>query len=141
MWDELGAVTYSSPASIRQRFLGNFLELPKGIAALRACQASGLKVVLATNHYSPWVPLWRERFDWFSLISEVVCSSDVRARKPESAFYSAALSACGPSQSRPYFVDDLVENVDAASMAGFEGLLGDGTGAWAQVVVGRGYAQ
>lgn len=139
LWEALGAVSGCEPSDARRQFLSNFREIPNGVDALRVCHLAGFRVVLATNHYGPWISIWQERFDWFGLIDSVVCSSDVGARKPDPAFYAATLRACQPVISPIYFVDDIGANVDAATRGGFVGLLGDSTGAWSREVVRDGH--
>jgi FMN phosphatase YigB (HAD superfamily) len=138
VWESLASASGSSASSVRRRFLGGFKELPGGIQALRDCKAAGFRVVLATNHYEPWIPMWRSTFDWFPLIDHVVCSSEIGERKPNSRFYEEALAACDAAGYAVRFVDDIPENVEAASAFGFVGLLGDGSGDWITEVMSNG---
>ena len=131
VWRTLASTAGSRADLVRAAFLDNFVELSHGIDALRACADAGLTPVLATNHYAPWLPIWRERFDWFNLFATVICSSSIGVRKPDRSFFLATLDVCaGTDIGDIPFVDDIPENVAAASAAGFHGVLGDATGTW-----------
>jgi len=65
--------------------------------------------------------LWRE-YPIFRHFDDFVLSYKVHAMKPAPAFYEAALqmARCAPSEC--VFIDDLLENVEAARKAGFDGI-------------------
>lgn len=138
VWQTLADAAETDSDHVRDRFLGSFLEIRSGIQALYRAKVHGFRVVLATNHYHPWIPMWRDRFDWFSQFDAVVCSSEIGVRKPDLKFYDHVLQACGETDAPVYFVDDIEDNVAAASLAGFKGLLGDGTGSWLGDVLSNG---
>ena len=134
-WSELAKSVGGSPARFRDLFLSRFFEIPGGVAALRRCHDAGLRTVLATNHYSPWLQIWQERFDWFAYLDPIVCSSELGSRKPEAAFYKTVREACQELGQRVVFVDDVRVNVDAANASGLDGVLGDASGDWWKIVV------
>jgi HAD superfamily hydrolase (TIGR01509 family) len=61
-------------------------------------------------------PFLRERFRVHAL------SFELRAMKPEPAIYQQALELAGVSAAETFFVDDRLENVDAAARLGIDAL-------------------
>lgn len=65
----------------------------------------------------------RALYDFLDLFEDVVVSGQVRMRKPEAVIYRFALERFGLAADEAVFVDDLVENVEAANALGLTGIL------------------
>jgi glucose-1-phosphatase len=61
-------------------------------------------------------PIFRHFFGY-------ILSYQVRAMKPDPAFYAAALRMAGCLPHECVFIDDLPENVEGAKLAGFDGIV------------------
>jgi HAD superfamily hydrolase (TIGR01509 family) len=116
-------------ADVRRIFLEQYTEVPHGIRILRAAKAASWRIVLATNNVSSWLDAWSSRFEWYGLFDAICCSSDIGARKPESAYYER-LKAMLPGDET-YFVDDKAENLAAAEAQGFRTILARDLDHWA----------
>ncbi|WP_150116464.1 hypothetical protein [Williamsia herbipolensis] len=128
VWNRLSKIADLRPDVVRAAFLSGFSELPAGVAGVRACLARNIGVVLATNHYAPWLEIWEGEFDWFGELSGYYCSSEMRSRKPDVAYFEE-LKKPFPDSSI-IFVDDDPKNVEAAIGAGIISIRGDSTGRW-----------
>ena len=60
------------------------------------------------------------------LFDHRVLSCEIGWAKPEPQFFQTAREALRLGRERPFYVDDLRENVDAAAQAGFDAVLFDG---------------
>jgi len=116
---------HATPAAVRSVLLDEFRPIPYGIDYLRRTSAGGGRVALATNHLHEWLAVWRDRFEWFSLLDPVVCSSSIGARKPDMPFFDKLVAEVGGERGFG-FVDDDRSNVDAAAAAGLRGVLARG---------------
>jgi 2-haloacid dehalogenase len=92
-------------------------------AVLRDLHARGDRLIVLSNMPSEvWVPL-TELFDWFSLFDGAVVSGDEKIVKPDPAIYRSLVERFGVDPAQSTFVDDRVENVDAARAMGFDAVL------------------
>lgn len=124
VFQQLARVSGLSETRVAELLLGEFREMPEGVAFVREAVERGVRLVLATNHLAEWLPVWADRFEWFSLIDDVVCSSGIGERKPDLPFYEAVRSRATGSSPIP-FVDDDPLNVAAANDAGMVGILAE----------------
>lgn len=126
LWERLAAFAPSPVATnaIREAFLGEFRPIVYGIEFLRDAHDAGATVVLATNHVASWIHRWQEQFDWFQMVGPIFCSSTMGCRKPQADFYRDVRVGVGSEEC--YFIDDNPENVEAATTAGFNGILAEG---------------
>ncbi|GAB86829.1 HAD hydrolase-like protein [Gordonia rubripertincta] len=134
VWGELSNLTKNSATFIRNSFLSGFQEIEHGVNALRYFADSGAKTVLATNHYAPWLDIWRAKFEWFSLLDEVACSSEMHCRKPEAEYFRLLIDMAGATAESMIFVDDDSENVRAAEVANIRAIYADPSGLWTQTL-------
>jgi len=80
------------------------------------------KVMVMTNT-NPWhLAYLRERFSWLSEFDGLVASCEVRLLKPEPEIYSLALAQAKVSPEDAIYVDDLIQNVQAAKSLGIDAL-------------------
>ena len=76
------------------------------------------RTALLTNNVAE--ATWRESFP-FTSFDVVVDSSDVRLRKPDPRIYAELLHRSDTTAQQLIFIDDLPENVDAATDLGING--------------------
>jgi putative hydrolase of the HAD superfamily len=77
--------------------------------------------VLHSDHYRRQFAATLDHFD------QLVFSHDVGAMKPAAEFYRACVEAAGVPAASCVFVDDLIENIEAARQAGLSGHVYTGT--------------
>ncbi|MBW3019725.1 HAD-IA family hydrolase, partial [Candidatus Woesearchaeota archaeon] len=65
----------------------------------------------------------RERHDYFSLFDDVFYSHHLGMRKPELRIYEHVLKKHSLNPKDCYFIDDKIENVEAAKSLGINGIL------------------
>ena len=74
---------------------------------IRRIKAAGYPLVLASNTNALHYDWFRPRFPVLDLFDELILSHEVRARKPDSAFYARCTESCGLPASSLVYVDDL----------------------------------
>ncbi len=107
--DELLGFAMSDIFTPNQPLINKLLELKKG----------GVKIVLVSNTSSVHFAFAKKNYPWLVEFDASVLSYDVRAMKPEPAFYSAALGVAGEQAGSCLFIDDLPVNIAGASEFGF----------------------
>ncbi|MEH0841570.1 HAD family hydrolase [Micromonospora sp. CPCC 205711] len=99
-------------------FFGEYWErlvpLPGAADLLRACAASGLRVVLATSAAEHEITALRAALDADDVIDTVTSSADAEESKPAPDILVAALEQSGLDARRVVFVGDAVWDVAAA---------------------------
>jgi 2-haloacid dehalogenase len=90
---------------------------------VRDLHAVGTRLLLLSNMPSEtWEPL-TAMFDWFELFEGAVVSGDELVVKPDPAIYRVLVDRFGVDPARTTFVDDRIENVEAAQALGFDAVL------------------
>lgn len=99
-------------------------KIPEVWDAVRAIKSSGETRVVALSNMSRevWRTL-RSRFDISSLFDSEVLSFELGVLKPEPQIYRTAVGRAGVPPRDCLFVDDLVENVEAAEALGIRTFL------------------
>lgn len=82
----------------------------------------GVRVGLLSNNY-PVVCDHLRRDPRFARFDALVFSNEIRQKKPHPDAFTALAEAMGVPAAQIAFVDDVEENIAAAQMAGFRGLL------------------
>ncbi|MBQ0972849.1 HAD family phosphatase [Streptomyces sp. RK31] len=96
---------------------------PAVLDLLRAAHASGLPLVLLSNAPKPLANTLDDAEWCATLFSRTVYSARIGVNKPHRRAYEAALEAAGwPQPAKTLFVDDRLENVQAAEQLGLRGL-------------------
>jgi putative hydrolase of the HAD superfamily len=94
-------------------------------AVLYACdkiRASGVRVFLATNQEHHRASYLVDRLRLGRHVDGMIYSAKVRARKPDLAFFQAAMAQTGFGPENLVLVDDTITNLDAARKAGWAAL-------------------
>src|SRR4030095_2990743 len=77
-----------------------------------------LVTVLLTNNVAEFGNLWRPMIPVDELFAAVIDSSGVGCRNPDPRIFQLALDAAGSRPEETIFVDDAIENVNAAERLG-----------------------
>ena len=94
-------------------------------ALLAELAATDLPLVLVSNTSGPHIEFVRREYDILTHFDRLVLSYEVRASKPDAAFYEHAVAAagCGAAgcgAAGCFFTDDMPENVEAAAAFGMD---------------------
>jgi epoxide hydrolase-like predicted phosphatase len=87
---------------------------------IRDLKGRGLRLGLLTNNVKEFGEHWRTMFPLEELFEEVVDSSHVGMRKPERGIYELTCSRMGIEPGEAVFIDDNLDNVEAARAYGME---------------------
>ena len=87
---------------------------------IRELKGRGLRLGLLTNNVKEFGDHWRTMFPLEELFEEVVDSSHVGMRKPEREIYALTCSRMGVEPGEAVFIDDNLDNVEAARAYGME---------------------
>jgi putative hydrolase of the HAD superfamily len=103
----------------------NSIFLPETLvpeAVIRDLQ-SRYRLIIVSNTNQLHFEMLRNTYVIFEYFYGYILSYQVRAMKPDPAFYAAALDMAGCLPHECIFIDDLPENVDGAKVAGFDGIV------------------
>jgi len=87
---------------------------------IRELKDRGLRLGLLTNNVKEFGEHWRTMFPLEELFEEVVDSSHVGMRKPERGIYELTCTRMGIAPDEAVFIDDNLDNVQAARAYGME---------------------
>ncbi|MBV9831919.1 MAG: HAD-IA family hydrolase [Marmoricola sp.] len=90
---------------------------------VRELRASGTACHLATNQDDLRTSYMRSRMGYDELLDQCFYSSEVGASKPDEAFFTTVAGELGLDLGELAFVDDTLENVEAAQVLGVRALL------------------
>jgi 2-haloacid dehalogenase len=101
--------------------------LQRGIAptvdVLRDLHAAGIRVFALTNWSAELFPVARRRFDFLALFEDIVVSGEEKLAKPDPRIFELLALRTGVPPEACVFVDDKPENVEAARVAGMDGIV------------------
>ena len=115
VWEALGIPGESRDAD----FLEGRALMPGVRPFLVAMRSDGIAVGCITNDVAAWSVRLRRAHRLEREIEPWVVSAEVGVRKPGAAIYERFLAETGCEAGECLFVDDLVENLDAARRLGF----------------------
>jgi HAD superfamily hydrolase (TIGR01509 family) len=118
LWEALGIPGPQRDAE----FLAGRMLMPGIREFLAAMQREGIQVGCITNDVAEWSLRQRRRYGLQDRIGPWVVSGEVRVRKPAAQIYERFLAEAGCDARDCLFVDDTVENLDAAAGLGFRTL-------------------
>lgn len=119
LWQALGLGTQDAPALDAELIAGRSLT-PGARGFIAGMKAEGVGVGCITNDLSSWSVAARRANKLEGDVDPWVVSGDVGARKPGREIYEAFMEASGCDPARCLFVDDTVENLEAARRLGFQ---------------------
>jgi HAD superfamily hydrolase (TIGR01509 family) len=118
VWEALG-IADGSPERRDAEFLDGRALMPDVRSFLAAMRGEGVPVGCITNDVAEWSVRLRRAHRLEAEIAPWVVSAEVGVRKPGAAIYERFLAEAGCEAGECLFVDDLVENLDAARRLGF----------------------
>ena len=89
------------------------------LADCDALRAKGATIFLASNQEHLRAKYLMDRLALGKHVDGIIYSAQIGAKKPDRAFFDAALKRCGRSPQDLVLVDDTVANVEAARAAGW----------------------
>lgn len=93
--------------------------LPETEALVRALHAQDVPLYALSNWSAETFPVARQRFDVLRLFRHIVISGEEGCAKPDALIYHRLLQKTGLEASQCLFIDDRLENVEAARALGF----------------------
>ena len=78
-----------------------------------------VKLYALTNWSAETFPIAQRRFDFLKRFEGIVVSGEEKTRKPFSKIYEITLDRYGLSAENCLFIDDSLENIEAAKLLGF----------------------
>lgn len=98
-------------------------QIPGMEALLRELKSYGYALFGLSNWSAETFPLVRDRYPVFSLLDGYVISGEERCVKPEEKIYRILLERYSLKAGQSVFIDDRIENVEAARKLGMEGIV------------------
>jgi 2-haloacid dehalogenase len=89
------------------------------IEILRQLKDAGYYIYGLSNWSAETFPRAREKYDFFSLLDDMVISGQVGVVKPEAEIFEIMLKKIGRPASECVFIDDALANVEQARRMGF----------------------
>jgi len=114
-----------APAEVRQVIdaVPHELQPIEGsVALLRRLHARGHALHFLSNMPAPYADHLEATHDFIGLFRSGVFSSRVRLIKPEAAIFAHAAQAFGVAPADTLFIDDVADNTEAASRAGWQAM-------------------
>lgn len=93
------------------------------VELMKRLKKAGYPVYGLSNWSSETFPLVREKYEFFSLLDDIILSGEVGAIKPEPEFFEIALRRIGKPAYECLFIDDAPANVEQARKMGFATVL------------------
>ena len=114
-----------APSVTAQAFVEYWFEKDSRVeaAVLAECdelRRRGVTIFLATNQEHMRARYLMDRMGLRDHVDGMIYSADISARKPQRAFFDAALTRSGSSPENTLLVDDTLANVEAALEAGWQ---------------------
>ncbi|MGH2719756.1 MAG: HAD family hydrolase [Actinomycetota bacterium] len=119
LWQSLGLPAKEAPTLDAELVAGRSLN-PGARGFLADMKAEGISVGCITNDLSGWSVAARRANRLEGDVDPWVVSADIGVRKPGREIYEAFVAASGCEPARCLFVDDTVENLEAARRLGFQ---------------------
>lgn len=96
--------------------------MPTPIADTIDRWAGRLSFVLVTDNHRDFRAWFARHSDFSSRFDRLVCSGELRLKKPDAAFFRHALGGCTSQFGRAIYLDDSAANVAAARLLGIAGI-------------------
>jgi len=96
--------------------------IAESVEVLRALQKSGIRTYALTNFSAETYPLAQARFPFLADFDGAVVSGHEGVVKPDPAIYQRLVERYSIVPARAVFIDDKLENVEAARRLGFNAI-------------------
>jgi 2-haloacid dehalogenase len=93
------------------------------VEVLRELREEGYPLYALTNWSAETFPRARERYEFLGWFDDIVVSGELKLIKPDREIYDKLVEKTGLDPATTVFVDDRVENVEAAEKLGFVGIV------------------
>lgn len=85
-------------------------------------QRAGIRTGILSNIGDAMAEGLIAKFDWISSFDHCVWSHSLKLAKPEAAIYRCAAEGLATDPSQILFIDDKIENIEAAAFAGMQAI-------------------
>lgn len=85
-------------------------------------QRAGIRTGILSNIGDAMAEGLIAKFDWISAFDHCVWSHSLKLAKPEAAIYRCAAEGLATDPSQILFIDDKIENIEAAEFAGMQAI-------------------
>ena len=115
-------------SALIQAYVPRWLEtitgpVPGMLALVEDLAAADVPLFAITNFSAEFWPRFRATAPIFDHFRDIIVSGVEKMMKPDPAIYALGLQRFQLSGTRPIFIDDRADNVEAADAAGYRGLL------------------
>lgn len=119
----LSLLGYPDPTETMRDYLTNFLTFDRDFLQFAECNYKQYDFVLLSNDVKEWSKYLFEFYGLQKYFKESIISGEIRMRKPESRIFAYALGQiqCDPQEC--VFVDNSVQNLNAAQQFGIHTVL------------------
>ena len=93
------------------------------VELMKRLKSAGYPVYGLSNWSAETFPLVRKKYEFFSLLDDIILSGEVGAIKPEPEFFRIALKRIGRPAHECLFIDDAPANIIQAQKMGFVTIL------------------
>lgn len=115
----LSKITKTPVELIWDTFFKNIKPFPEVIDLIKKLKKN-YKIFLLSNNFSPNLKKIMKNQNIENLFDEIIISSDYHLKKPQQEFFNLMLSIGKISASEAIFIDDRLENTDAANNLGIK---------------------
>jgi 2-haloacid dehalogenase len=106
-----------------KRFLESIVGLYRGtVELIESLKALQIPLYGLTNWSAETFPLARNKYSVFDHFDDIIVSGVEKLAKPDPRIYQLAVQRWNLSPARSLFIDDRVENVEAAQRSGINGI-------------------
>lgn len=102
--------------------------IAEGVETLQICKAHGKKLYVLSNYADDAFAVVEEKYDFFQLFDDRFVSGRLKLVKPDDRIFQHVVSHTGHEPSRILFLDDSVQNVEAALHNGWQAICVDQPG-------------
>lgn len=114
---------YDNPEYHMKNYIENYLTLDSGFISFAEKYYEQYDFILLSNDVSEWSSYITEFYQLNKYFKKKIVSGDVKCRKPDKKIYELALEKIGRTASECYFVDNSVQNLEAAVETGISPIL------------------
>ena len=121
--DFLAALGYHDPEATMKDYLGNYLTLDPGFRDFAEKTGNKYRIVLLSNDISEWSRYLTEFHGIDRYFHDKIVSGDVGVKKPDPEIFALAVSRLGCRAEDCVFIDNSVNNLNAAAELGIRPVL------------------
>ena len=121
--DFLAYLGYDDPEGAMKDYLEHYLTLDAGFKSFAEKISKGRKLVLLSNDVSEWSEYLTEFHDINKYFYDKIVSGDVGVKKPDSDMFTLAVSHLKCRAEDCVFIDNSVNNLNAAAKLGIKTIL------------------